>query len=58
MYSSDHIFKNIIVIDFDFCIFGIGLDLNLNKTIIYIIEHDCSKYEFRPQDQTNDTGRT
>ena len=56
MYSSDNIFKHMIVIDFDFCIFGIRLDLN--TTTIYITEHDCSKYEFRPQDQTNDTGRT
>ena len=59
MYSSDNIFKHIIFIDYDFyifCIFSIGLDIN--KTIIYIIEHNCSKYQFRPQDQTDDTGRT
>ena len=89
MYSSDNIFKNIIVIDYDsyiFCIFSIGLDINaesvdpkrgplsthydfyifyiliigldINKTINHIIEHNCSKYQFRPQDQTDDTGRT
>ena len=51
MYSSDTIFKNMIFIDYEFyifCISSIGLDIN--KTIIQIIEQNRSKYQFRPQD--------
>ena len=29
-----------------------------NEIILDVIDNNCSKYEYRPQDQTNDTGST
>ena len=52
-----------IIIDYDyyiFCIYYIpyitNIGLDINKTINYIIEFNCSKYQFHPQDQTDDAG--